>query len=1159
MNAKKSKRKNKKRGVSGSKFTRIKNKIRGSRNPYIALQKTKGECPHQLLPELIKWCMSMQKSGATILGMDYPKSPMDLKKNTQVIPFDNINKELRWASERLRLNKHKIEEYLELSESFERSLLVGDYSNTEDILEEIQNKYGYSYWLIENKIAFLQEYKGLEAQKSFSDEIIGEYPNTFTSYITYYVSQRNEDSVTPFRFAGRFQDIIHSSKFSVDVKSYLLFRILEQTDYTENAPLYILTHEESSSIIDLYESYIWLCMKIVGLGPSAAYYNEFCAAIGFISDFSDYRVKKLILLTGEPEYKYAEKLQKRDLYYESCYLMGNVEGSYIAARQAYENNPLEIPALITFSRLVALREASGTINGGLAEKISSKLISIFSLDTDAERSAIDSLKITINYRYLSFSAAIENIAFEVLTESVPLVGGHLTFSIFGSRTLNPCDVVALPIKYREKYLQICEEVYGKQLIIEWQRLVHLGMISEGSVLEDDVIDLGSLINKFIHQKYNEFVELYKDRKYSNDSIYYESLRRIYCYSLVRSERLEAAIDYMVPICLSKEISQLYLPIVELLQGVEWNTLRRYANKLSTSIILYIYSKTATDSSAQTHLRYACEDFLIANEVCRPSELKGIEHTFQLDHLVYYLRYVCVPSVLDISTVYSSSNEVDRERLKICSFLSEIDKKNEEIYRDEIHRLTTKQKIGEGLDYLDRTKLYVNEELLKSWANRELKESFDRYKDYQKAGIGNEESGFSSAFNDYMKEGKPLPNEYLTVPKNESGTLLIDIIDTLKKEFLNNPEFGLDHYLSMRIRHGTLLGVLRGPMEAHQVIFQKDSLAGGYVDGTIIFDDLLNLKEEEKISVHEQVALFSEKYDELLDETIKEYLQIVSDDKPLGIFDITINAIVFYALKEDLVKSESFEEFIDVCLALFWQLLEPSLINAREHFQIYMKKRIESILDSLDSKLSTKLSGREYRVIYGEYRQAWTQVQTAIDQISGWFEKPKESSITSFSLEQVLEIALETIRSMRAGFTPMVERKLDPQLFLQSQDVAIICDILFIIMDNVAKHSGKGESPKVSFDIHYNQAKEIVIHVVNDVDCSANCAANQETLKNIERQIRSGNYRKALTLEGGTGFIKIKKIVDPGNQREDCLRFGFINDDKFEVHAILPTFELMEGT
>jgi len=46
------------------------------------------------------------------------------------------------------------------------------------------------------------------------------------------------------------------------------------------------------------------------------------------------------------------------------------------------------------------------------------------------------------------------------------------------------------------------------------------------------------------------------------------------------------------------------------------------------------------------------------------------------------------------------------------------------------------------------------------------------------------------------------------------------------EFALHPEHGLDAYLSLRIRHGTLSGHLRGPVEREHLVIRRDA-AGRY--------------------------------------------------------------------------------------------------------------------------------------------------------------------------------------------------------------------------------------------------------------------------------------------------------------------------------------------
>ena len=80
--------------------------------------------------------------------------------------------------------------------------------------------------------------------------------------------------------------------------------------------------------------------------------------------------------------------------------------------------------------------------------------------------------------------------------------------------------------------------------------------------------------------------------------------------------------------------------------------------------------------------------------------------------------------------------------------------------------------------------------------------------------------FTEALEDALTEGT-LPQKSLSLPKNEATDLLFDLVSPVFVECMTNAGYGLDCYLSMRIRHGTLSGQLRGPLEEQKIITQRE--------------------------------------------------------------------------------------------------------------------------------------------------------------------------------------------------------------------------------------------------------------------------------------------------------------------------------------------------
>ena len=62
---------------------------------------------------------------------------------------------------------------------------------------------------------------------------------------------------------------------------------------------------------------------------------------------------------------------------------------------------------------------------------------------------------------------------------------------------------------------------------------------------------------------------------------------------------------------------------------------------------------------------------------------------------------------------------------------------------------------------------------------------------------------------------------------------------------------------------------------------------------------------------------------------------------------------------------------------------------------------------------------------------------------------------------------------------------------------------------------------------------------------------EKKIDNIKEQMSLNKYRSSVVLEGGTGFLKLKRIVDPDGMVPDAVQFGFVDNKQFFVKVVLP--------
>ena len=71
--------------------------------------------------------------------------------------------------------------------------------------------------------------------------------------------------------------------------------------------------------------------------------------------------------------------------------------------------------------------------------------------------------------------------------------------------------------------------------------------------------------------------------------------------------------------------------------------------------------------------YAAYDtFLSALKLTRPSDLVAKVDQIRLPRLVYFLRYICIPGVMNSSIAFKSTSEVEADRINVCRVLRKID-------------------------------------------------------------------------------------------------------------------------------------------------------------------------------------------------------------------------------------------------------------------------------------------------------------------------------------------------------------------------------------------------------------------------------------------------------------------------------------------------------
>ena len=299
--------------------------------------------------------------------------------------------------------------------------------------------------------------------------------------------------------------------------------------------------------------------------------------------------------------------------------------------------------------------------------------------------------------------------------------------------------------------------------------------------------------------------------------------------------------------------------------------------------------------------------------------------------------------------------------------------------------------------------------------------------------------------------------------------------------------------------------------------------------------------------------FSERYDAIIEDLTKTRLQIQRPERPNGMFALRVEThpLALPYVRSRVQEDTSFSEFVQLLVGVINTLLEPVLSQVRDYIMSVVKQDVEAAFEVLRAALEKGTSQRAYVRLNSAIADVIPEVQAAIDRVSEWFVPAHEQEqLVVRTFEQIVDIGIEATRSAHRGFVPQIEREIEDIDVKATGLLSDITDILFTILDNVYLHSGNRVSPWVRLKVWSQDVgsshRRVRIRVESEVTGTAYTEESANKLNRIREQIASGEYRRHVNREGGTGLLKLTRLVSVDER--NSFDFGFIGTDVFFVEV-----------
>jgi len=567
------------------------------------------------------------------------------------------------------------------------------------------------------------------------------------------------------------------------------------------------------------------------------------------------------------------------------------------------------------------------------------------------------------------------------------------------------------------------------------------------------------------------------------------------------------------------------------------------NMLAPSIALHLLWDVTDDGEVGSHLRFRVGQVIRKKNVQEPSKLFEKKDELVMHQLVYFLRHVCVPNLVDQARVAKGTAEILQQRQSTCAVLIELDPDNGSEYQNEIHEISNRQLMSDGQYIVDRTRIHVDTGALTRWATRELSEEFYRYRDLAEVVTPME---FDEVMREILVENQ-IPIQYSEF--GEADAVLYSMLVRIGSEFLGNSLFGLDYYLSKRIRHQSFVGLIRGPLELQGLITTKDTANAGYNKNELLLEKFRECNKETLTGLSKAFERFSASFDAALIETKEKIIQIRSKEHPQGLITFDVSPQIVPVARV-VLSDDDMAGFIRGSVSVMWALLDKSLGDVRDYISGDLKSRLSSVFDELRAHLKNLVEGRpEYLELDRMIGESSVQVQLALDDASSWFSKTNDKNAfrRTFKVEQAVKISIEAAKKCLRGFDPVIEIvQADSDVVVMPSTLVFLHDVVLNSLDNARIHSGL-KDPKIRIMVDPDLINE---RFTVNVLCSAKQSVRGEAerkLSVIRDNIDKGEYDSKTKIEGGSGLYKIAAVVKQSSKGR--LSFGFTHSGDFEITVV----------
>jgi hypothetical protein len=1092
--------------------SKSKNVIRGQQGGHNSLEFAREHARLSELADLSEWAAKSYWNKSPISGY-LPRSIGRISSN-QSLEHMGFERELHWAIGAFRAHSSRLTRYVAKRSEIDRHIHLGNFEEASELIDQVNVNVCWSLEALAKKIALVHEVEGLEAQKSWIRSHTAVSDSVTVRFFGYWFGVRSEQMSNPERFLTEIGSRISTIGEASNIEVYLAYQLAcRPIQNGEESAL--LASMNCHSIIDQYEGCVHIAKQAsCDMWPSShLVYHLF---LPFMKQVGDDRWKKISLLFGD-----LDRLSDFQLSPRQTDLS-------IAGGDPIEHQPnssledeFEISQAISVSDLPFSPTSNSrrkTIEG------------LFSTGRTYKETKDELLRKSLLFpRTIVGEWCLAQTAIEDENPIEPNHHHHLQ-KFLTTDSLEPSIIPHIHNDIRTPYTERVQSQlqddklnqhvayvygvsqdadYGSQIPATFQA----GAIFANAVASND-IPLAIKSAASLRVDFN---------KPSRASVQTEIL------GLLKFGQVKQAID--VAASLHEQDSTIidWLPLEALANSLDDFTVGQISDQLSVAYVSWLLAEHF-DPEFRSAQIFAIEGYLESRGLERPSELEHDEVS-QSHQILAFLHTLCSVEALSLSMIYNDPQDLEEERMSILTMVKSVSAELSSECDDEIAQILREREVARALETLQRSKISLDETPLREWARANVSNKFERFRAYVDAGLIPVDELFQKNLMEALAAGVATSRKY-EIPDNDAIALFIEIINDLSREFSLNAKHGLNCYLSLRIRHGTIAGQLRRPCEEQNLLTMVDSESGQYSSNKHWYRSMISESSSyNATAVAEVLGRFSQKYDTLIRSFADERVQIKSTEKPNGLIEYRFPDIIILGFASDAIDIETFDEFLDNFIVIYWLQLQRVFKETREYITSDLLASFTILFDDLTTQIEDETFGLNTPILNDALTRARTGVAECIVEMSSWFDVPQAVETSSLTISYLVQVGQEMVHRLHSNFSPDITISGESD-FRLGNALILFTDIFFVLLGNVQKHSGTN-SPTVGVDVSFGEEGVLEVTIVSS--CT-DLERHKLRIEAAQEKLRSGDYDHNVSREGGSGFYKLANLMRTSSA-EDKLNFG----------------------